>query len=171
MDSGTSAIYTPSSGTTVTADEQIRFGIELMYFAYRSFTAEPDRILAKRNYGRAHHRALHFIGRKPGLTVNELLDTLGVTKQSLNRVLRQLIDDRIVESRVGANDRRQRHLHLTEDGISLAAELSETQRNRMRLAFEAVGPEAVQGFERVMEHIVDADLRELLVYPGEGCPA
>jgi len=74
-------------------DDQLRQGIELMYFAYRGFTADPDRILADRAYGRAHHRAIHFINRRPGLTVNELLDFLGVTKQSLNRVLRQLVDE------------------------------------------------------------------------------
>ena len=97
-------------------DEQLRQGIELMFFAYRGFTADPDRILAERSYGRAHHRAIHFIHRRPGLTVNELLDILGVTKQSLNRVLRQLVDDGLVESRVGVEDRRHRNLHLTGAG-------------------------------------------------------
>ena len=97
-------------------DDQLRQGIELMYFAYRGFTADPDRILEARDYGRAHHRAIHFINRRPGLTVNELLDLLGVTKQSLNRVLRQLVDDGLVESRVGLEDRRHRNLHLTPAG-------------------------------------------------------
>ena len=97
-------------------DDQLRQGIELMFFAYRGFTADPDRILAERQYGRAHHRAIHFINRRPGLTVNELLDFLGVTKQSLNRVLRQLVDDGLVESRVGVEDRRHRNLYLTAAG-------------------------------------------------------
>ncbi|HSF90844.1 MAG TPA: MarR family transcriptional regulator, partial [Paracoccaceae bacterium] len=97
-------------------DDQLRQGIELMFFAYRGFTADPDRILNAHGYGRAHHRAVHFINRQPGLTVNDLLDILGVTKQSLNRVLRQLVDDGLVESRIGTNDRRQRNLYLTETG-------------------------------------------------------
>ena len=93
-------------------DEQLRQGIEAMFFAYRGFTADPDRILSDLSYGRAHHRAVHFINRAPGTTVNNLLAILGVTKQSLNRVLRTLIADGLVESRVGTEDRRERHLHL-----------------------------------------------------------
>jgi DNA-binding MarR family transcriptional regulator len=141
-------------------DDQLRQGIELMFFAYRGFTADPDRILAIRQYGRAHHRAVHFINRRPGLTVNELLDILGVTKQSLNRVLRQLVDDGLVESRVGAADRRQRNLHLTARGSALEQELSAAQRRRMRTAFSHAGPEAVAGFRKVLEAMIDAELRE-----------
>ena len=89
-------------------DDQIRRGIEAMYFAYRAFTADPDLILEEIGYGRAHHRALHFITRDPGLTVTALLEVLGVTKQSLNRVLRTLIEDGLVDSRVGRRDRRER---------------------------------------------------------------
>jgi DNA-binding MarR family transcriptional regulator len=148
-------------------DEQLRQGIELMYFAYRSFTADPDRILEERCYGRAHHRAIHFINRKPGLTVNELLDTLGVTKQSLNRVLRQLVEDGLVESRIGLHDRRQRNLRLTEAGRALEAELSATQRRRMRAAFLSAGPEAVSGFRKVMEQLIDAEVRKRLLGPAE----
>ncbi len=90
-------------------DEQLRKGIEAMFFAYRAFTADPDRILENHEYGRAHHRAIHFINRQPGLTVNALLSTLGVTKQSLNRVLRTLVDDGLVEARVGRRDKRERN--------------------------------------------------------------
>ena len=86
-------------------DDQLRKGIEAMFFAYRGFTADPDRILAKRTYGRAHHRALHFIKRSPGTTVNNLLAILGVTKQSLNRVLRTLIEDGLVLNEVGTRDK------------------------------------------------------------------
>ena len=88
-------------------DEQLRQGIEAMFFAYRGFTADPDRILGDMAYGRAHHRAIHFINRSPGTTVNNLLNILGVTKQSLNRVLRTLISDGLVESKVGRNDKRR----------------------------------------------------------------
>ncbi|MBL3705201.1 MarR family transcriptional regulator [Sulfitobacter sp. BDSS02] len=140
-------------------DEQLRQGIEAMFFAYRGFTADPDRILAELSYGRAHHRAIHFINRAPGTTVNNLLSILGVTKQSLNRVLRALIADGLVSSRVGTTDKRERHLYLTEKGRELEAELSDAQRARMRAAFRDAGPEAVAGFRLVLESMMDPDMR------------
>ena len=141
-------------------DEQLRKGIEAMFFAYRGFTADPDRILENYDYGRAHHRAIHFINRNPGTTVNNLLAILGVTKQSLNRVLRTLVDDGLVESRVGTRDRRERHLHLTDAGRDLERELSEAQRVRMRSAFRQAGPEAVAGFRQVLEAMMDPEMRK-----------
>ena len=138
-------------------DEQLRRGIEAMFFAYQGFTADPDRILAERGYGRAHHRAIHFINRRPGMTVNTLLTLLGVTKQSLNRVLRTLIEDGLVEARVGTRDKRERHLHLTEAGAALEAELSTAQRDRMRSAYRSAGPEAVSGFRQVLEAMMDPE--------------
>jgi DNA-binding MarR family transcriptional regulator len=140
-------------------DEQLRQGIEAMFFAYRGFTADPDRILDGIAYGRAHHRAIHFIERVPGTTVNNLLQILGVTKQSLNRVLRTLVDDGLVESRVGKADKRERHLFLTEDGRALERRLSDAQRARMRTAFRDAGPEAVAGFRTVLEAMMDVDMR------------
>lgn len=140
-------------------DEQLRQGIEAMFFAYRGFTADPDRILTQMAYGRAHHRAIHFINRAPGTTVNNLLAILGVTKQSLNRVLRTLIEDGLVESRVGKVDKRERHLFLTDKGKALEATLSDAQRARMRAAFKDAGPEAVAGFRKVLEAMMDADMR------------
>ncbi|SIS87519.1 MarR family winged helix-turn-helix transcriptional regulator [Phaeovulum vinaykumarii] len=140
-------------------DEQLRKGIEAMFFAYRGFTADPDRILDGLHYGRAHHRALHFINRQPGLTVNRLLSVLGVTKQSLNRVLRTLIEDGLVESRVGRKDKRERHLYLTETGAALERKLSEAQRARMRAAYRAAGPQAVAGFRQVLEAMMDPELK------------
>lgn len=140
-------------------DEQLRQGIEAMFFAYRGFTADPDRILAEIAYGRAHHRAVHFIGRAPGTTVNNLLAILGVTKQSLNRVLRTLVDDGLVESRVGTTDKRERHLFLTEAGAALEAQLSGAQRARMRAAYREAGPEAVAGFRQVLEAMMDPDMQ------------
>ena len=140
-------------------DEQLRKGIEAMFFAYRGFTADPDRILADKAYGRAHHRALHFIHRSPGTTVNNLLAILGVTKQSLNRVLRTLIEDGLVESRVGLEDKRERNLYLTEDGAALERELSDAQRERMRAAYRSAGPEAVAGFRQVLEAMMDTEIR------------
>ncbi|UYV37143.1 MarR family transcriptional regulator [Rhodobacteraceae bacterium D3-12] len=140
-------------------DEQLRQGIEAMFFAYRGFTADPDRILAGMAYGRAHHRAVHFIARAPGTTVNNLLEILGVTKQSLNRVLRTLVEDGLVESKVGTADRRERHLFLTEAGEALERRLSDAQRARMRTAFRNAGPEAVAGFRTVLEAMMDPEMR------------
>ncbi|HEY9021950.1 MAG TPA: MarR family transcriptional regulator [Paracoccaceae bacterium] len=140
-------------------DEQLRQGIEAMFFAYRGFTADPDRILAGMAYGRAHHRAIHFINRAPGTTVNNLLILLGVTKQSLNRVLRTLVEDGLVESKVGKSDKRERHLFLTEAGEALERKLSDAQRARMRAAYRAAGPQAVAGFRQVLEAMMDNDLR------------
>ena len=140
-------------------DEQLRKGIEAMFFAYRGFTADPDRILDGMDYGRAHHRALHFVHRSPGTTVNNLLNILGVTKQSLNRVLRSLLDDGLVESRVGKQDKRERHLFLTEKGAELERALSDAQRARMRAAYRAAGPQAVQGFRQVLEAMMDPEMK------------
>lgn len=141
-------------------DDQLRRGIEAMFFAYRGFTADPDRILAEHSYGRAHHRALHFVHRSPGTTVNNLLNILGVTKQSLNRVLRTLIEDGLVSSKVGVKDRRERHLYLTEAGKELEKVLSEAQRKRMRAAYREAGPEAVAGFRKVLLEIMDPEMRK-----------
>ncbi|WP_299619542.1 MarR family transcriptional regulator [uncultured Tateyamaria sp.] len=140
-------------------DEQLRQGIEAMFFAYRGFTADPDRILTDMAYGRAHHRAIHFINRAPGTTVNNLLNILGVTKQSLNRVLRTLIEDGLVESRVGKSDKRERHLYLTEEGRALEGRLSDAQRARMRAAFRDAGPDAVAGFRTVLEAMMDTEMQ------------
>ncbi|MFD2738299.1 MarR family winged helix-turn-helix transcriptional regulator [Sulfitobacter aestuarii] len=144
-------------------DEQLRQGIEAMFFAYRGFTADPDRILDELAYGRAHHRAIHFINRAPGTTVNNLLNILGVTKQSLNRVLRTLISDGLVESRVGKNDKRERHLYLTEQGKQLEQTLSDAQRARLRAAFRDAGPEAVAGFKTVLEAMMDPEMRHSFI--------
>jgi DNA-binding MarR family transcriptional regulator len=138
-------------------DEQLRKGIEAMFFAYRGFTADPDRILTQKSYGRAHHRAIHFIHRSPDTTVNNLLSILGVTKQSLNRVLRTLIEDGLVDSTVGQRDKRERHLHLTEAGAALERDLSDAQRDRMRAAYRSAGPAAVAGFRQVLEAMMDQD--------------
>lgn len=139
-------------------DEQVRKGIEAMFFAYRGFTADPDRILGDYGYGRAHHRAIHFIHRAPGITVTRLLTVLGVTKQSLNRILRVLLEDGLVEARIGRKDKRERLLHLTETGEALERELSDAQRARMRAAYRAAGPGAVQGFRQVLEAMMDPEL-------------
>ena len=140
-------------------DEQLRKGIEAMFFAYRAFTADPDRILEHYEYGRAHHRAIHFINRQPRHDGEQrLLGLLGVTKQSLNRVLRTLIEDGLVESRVGRKDKRERHLHLTTKGADLERELSDAQRTRMRAAYRAAGPAGGRrAFRQVLEAMMDPE--------------
>ncbi len=144
-------------------DDQLLQGIELMFFAYKGFTSDPDQILQNyASYGRAHHRALHFINRNPNITVNTLLNILGVTKQSLNRVLRQLVEDNLVESQVGKRDRRERNLKLTEAGQELERSLSDAQRERMRSAYKAAGPDAVQGFRTVLQNIMDPQMKNHL---------
>ena len=135
-------------------DEQLRLGIEAMFFAYKGITIDPDNILKDYSYGRAHHRAIHFINSYPGTTVNNLLQILGVTKQSLNRVLRSLIMDGLVEVNIGKIDKRQRNLILTTKGKDLENKLSISQRDRMRLAYKAAGPDAVAGFRTVLDYIV-----------------
>jgi DNA-binding MarR family transcriptional regulator len=148
-------------------DENLRKGIEAMFFAYRGFTSDPDRILDGMDYGRAHHRAVHFINRSPGLSVGNLLDILGVTKQSLNRVLRSLFEDGLVEARVGKTDRRERRLFLTEKGAALERNLSDAQRARMRAAYRAAGPAAVAGFRTVLEAMMDPEQRRQFQKEGE----
>ena len=140
-------------------DDQLLQGIELMFFAYKGFTSDPAQILQNYTYGRAHHRAIHFINRNSGITVNALLDILGVTKQSLNRVLRQLIDDKLVDSQIGLHDRRERNLRLTEVGQKLEHSLSEAQRERMRAAYKTAGPDSVQGFRTVLQNIMDPQMK------------
>jgi DNA-binding MarR family transcriptional regulator len=146
-------------------DDQLRAGIEVLFFAYRDFTADPDRLLAERGYGRAHHRAIHFIRHRPGITVAGLIETLAVTKQSLNRVLRQLIEDGLVVQTVGDVDRRQRLLYLTDEGQALEASLSQPQRERLRAAYLDAGPEAVAGFREVLHRMMDDGARRFLVTP------
>lgn len=149
-------------GLRFLTDEQLLIGVELMFFAYRGFTSDPDRILAEFDggkYGRAHHRVIHFVNRKPGLAVKELLGILGITKQSLNRVLRELQTDGLVDSRVGEEDRRERNLFLTEKGKELESDLSKAQYARMRQAYKDAGFEAVQGFRKVLENMIDPELR------------
>lgn len=159
-----------SEGLLFLTDEQLRKGIEAMFFAYRGFTADPDRILEGLDYGRAHHRAIHFINRAPGLTVSTLLAILGVTKQSLNRVLRTLFDDGLVEARVGKTDKRERRLHLTEKGLALERALSDAQRARMRAAYRSAGPQAVQGFRTVLEAMMDPEMRKQYIGLREDAP-
>ncbi|MCS4241103.1 DNA-binding MarR family transcriptional regulator [Rhizobium sp. BIGb0125] len=116
--------------------------IEALFFAYRDFVSDPDAILEKLDYGRAHHRVVYFVSRHPGMTVADLLDTLQITKQSLARVLKQLIDDGYIRQMTGPEDRRQRRLYPTLTGRELALALSEPQSRRIDNALDGMKPEA-----------------------------
>ena len=131
--------------------------IELLFFAYRDFTAEPDAILEQYGFGRAHHRVVHFVGRHPHMTVGDLLAILRITKQSLNRVLGQLVRRGFIIQHRGPQDRRQRLLELTERGRELERQLSEPQRIRVAGAYRKAGPQAVEGFRKVLLGIIAGD--------------
>lgn len=121
------------------AGDLVKF-VELLFFAYRDFTGDADELLADLGYGRAHHRVIHFVARHPGLRVADLLDILRITKQSLARVLKQLIDEGFVTQRSGEIDRRERHLFLTQKGQNFAEKLTKLQCARVGKALETVGP-------------------------------
>ena len=140
-------------------DTAIRRGMELMMFAQTRFLRTADEKLAELGLGRAHHRALYFIGRCPDVTVGDLLLLLAVTKQSLGRVMKDLVDRDLVCMRAGDVDRRQRLLRLTEQGIALETALFEEQRDRMAKAYSYAGQEAVAGYWVVMEALIPAEAR------------
>ena len=146
-------------------EAELREAMELLFFAYRDFTGDPDRLLGKYGYGRAHHRVIYFVGRHPGITVSELLAILRITKQSLSRVLGQVLHKGLVEQRPGATDRRRRHLHLTEAGRALEQELSTMQMRRVSRAFAEAGVDALDGFRRLMLGIISEDDRARFTAP------
>ncbi len=147
----------PAAEPQMPREEAVWEAIELLFFAYRDFTAEPDAILEQYGFGRAHHRVVHFVGRHPQMTVGELLVILRITKQSLNRVLGQLIRQGFIVQHRGVEDRRQRLLELTESGGELARRLSEPQRARVGAACRKAGPQAVEGFRKVLLGIIAAE--------------
>ena len=140
-------------------EEDLRQGIELLFYAYRDFTAEPDAILAKWGFGRAHHRVIYFVGRNPNITVTELLEILKITKQSLSRVLGTLIEDEFINQRADPSDRRRKLLTLTDKGKQLEHELTATQMARFARAYRETGAEAVEGFRRVLSGIINPEDR------------
>jgi DNA-binding MarR family transcriptional regulator len=136
------------------SEDEVRQGIELLFFAYRDFTAEPDAILAQYGFGRAHHRVIHFVGRHPQMTVSELLGILRITKQSLSRVLGQLVRQGFIVQRPGPHDRRQRLLELAPKGRDLERRLSAPQRARITEAYRRAGEQAVGGFRKVLLGVI-----------------
>jgi DNA-binding MarR family transcriptional regulator len=155
---------------TVMSDEEgIDFAIiELLFFAYRDFTSDPDQILAQYGFGRAHHRVVHFVNRRPGLTVAELLDVLKITKQSLARVLKQLIDTGHIVQVQGPRDRRQRELYPTAKGRALSLALAAPQSRRIARALEESGAADRSAVERFLRNMVNPESRAQI---GKAPPA
>ena len=133
--------------------------IELLFFAYRDFVSDPDEVLVRFGFGRAHHRVLHFVNRNPGMKVADLLDILKITKQSLGRVLKQLVDEGYVVQKEGENDRRQRLLHATAKGETLAMKLAGLQTARLARALSELGPGGHEQARRFLTAVLDPDGR------------
>lgn len=134
--------------------------IELLFFAYRDFVGDADEVLHKLGFGRAHHRVLHFVTRHPGMKVADLLDILNITKQSLGRVLKQLVDQGYVVQKEGAQDRRQRLLYTTPKGEALSLQLAALQTERINRAFDEIGPGAHEAACRFLTAMIDDDIRD-----------
>jgi DNA-binding MarR family transcriptional regulator len=134
--------------------------MELFFFAYRDFVGDADRLLESYHFGRAHHRIIHFVMRQPGLTIAELLDILRITKQSLGRVLKDLLDQGYVESRAGVSDRRQRHLFPTSEGRRLALELAKLQSQRFDRALHELPPNAREHALAFLAAVIDPHDRD-----------
>jgi DNA-binding MarR family transcriptional regulator len=137
--------------------------IELLFFAYRDFIGDPDDVLAKLGFGRAHHRVLHFVNRNPGMKVAELLDILKITKQSLGRVLKQLIDEGYVVQKEGVNDRRQRLLYVTAKGETLAMKLAGLQTARIARVLSQLGPNAHEAARRFLTAMINIEHRDAVL--------
>ena len=152
----------PADGAAVPAvgEEPIWDIIELLFFAYRDFVGDPDEVLMKFAFGRAHHRVLHFVNRNPGLKVADLLEILNITKQSLGRVLKQLVDQGYIVQKEGAQDRRQRLLYATPKGEALSLNLAQLQTERIQRAFGELGPGAHEAARRFLTAMIDTDNRE-----------
>jgi DNA-binding MarR family transcriptional regulator len=140
-------------------DKNLIAGIELLFYAYRDFTGDPDEALRRYGFGRAHHRVVHFVARNPGISVTELLAILKITKQSLSRVLSQLVEEGFVRQEKGAQDRRRRLLYLTNKGEALFEELVGLQRKRFARAFREAGADAVAGYIKVLTGLLNEDER------------
>ncbi len=151
------AFSSPLPPTLSEAD--VRRGMELLYFGYANFIKQADNRLAKTPYGRAHHRALYFIARKPGLTVSDLLRLLDITKQSLGRVLGELQRNQLVEQKIGTHDRRERLLYLTPEGSAFEMELFHALRTGIERAYAEAGAEAVENFWAVLTGLLPDDVR------------
>lgn len=150
----------PTASPLFLREPEIRRGVELLYFGYSHLTRSIDEGLAKQGLGRAHHRALYFIARQPDLSVGDLIALLAITKQSLGRVLGELGERGLIESREGKQDRRQRLLRLTPEGAALEGELFDALRDRLATAYSSAGQGAVGGFWAVLEGLIPSAERD-----------
>ena len=144
----------PGTSVLFLREAQIRHAQDLFFLAARDLAACVDPVLTAHGLGRAHHRALHFIGRSPGLSVSDLLAALAITKQSLARVMAPLVAGGLVHQAAGRSDRRQRLLTLTEAGVALERALFECQRERLTTAYREAGATSVEGFRQVMRGVM-----------------
>src|SRR4051794_21627756 len=148
----------PSAPATGASSGPLRWDIiELLFFAYRDFVGDADHVLEAFGFGRAHHRVIHFVHRYPGLKVADLLDVLRITKQSLGRVLKQLLDEGYIVQKAGDNDRRQRLLFATAKGEALVARLAGLQTDRINRALRDIGPAAQDSVRKFMLGMIDRD--------------
>lgn len=159
-------VFSSSSSSPASAqflcEDEIRRGVELLYFGYTRLTNAIDQELAKQGLGRAHHRALYFIARQPDLTVGELLKLLAITKQSLGRVLKELHERNLVITKPGRIDRRQKLLRLTDSGSQLEQNLFNQLRERLSSAYASAGQDSVTGFWQVLEGLVPETDRQMV---------
>ena len=141
-------------------DADLIEGIELLFYAYRDFTKDPDAVLTEYGFGRAHRRVIHFVNRNPGISVAELLEILSITKQSLSRVLNQLVERNFIIQKKGIQDRRKRLLYLTDSGTDLAQRLDEPQKQRVARAYREAGADAVEGYRKVLLGLINEGKRQ-----------
>jgi DNA-binding MarR family transcriptional regulator len=153
----------PTASPLFLREHEVRRGVELLFFGYTRLTRALDDGLAEHGLGRAHHRALYFIARQPDLPISALLKVLAITKQSLGRVLNDLADKGLVETRTGNVDRRQKLLRLTPEGVKFEAHLFEALRSSLASAYAAAGQESVTGFWRVLEGLIPAEDKALVI--------
>ncbi len=148
-------------------DEDLRQAMELLFYAYRDFTSESDTVLSKYGFGRAHHRVIYFVGANPGISVTDLLNILRITKQSLSRVLGQLLQEKFICQVTDSEDRRRRLLYLTDSGSSLEQSLTERQSKLISESYRNAGAEAVAGFCAVLRGIINENDRHKFLKSSE----
>ncbi|TJZ67763.1 MarR family winged helix-turn-helix transcriptional regulator [Chitiniphilus eburneus] len=151
-------------------DERLNAAMELFYYAYRAFTAQPDTLLAARGWGRVHHRVLYFVGREPGLSVNTLIARLGVSKQALHGPLRDLQEADLIVATPAEQDKRVRCLSLSPAGATLENEISSSQRVLLATVFQDNGSDAAQGWQRIMTALAAHD-QSVSICPNRRPPA
>jgi DNA-binding MarR family transcriptional regulator len=147
-------------------DKEIRKIIELLFFSYRDFTAGPDQILEKLNFGRAHHRVIYFVGKKDKITIKELLGVLKITKQSLSRVLNQLVKEGFIVVSTGL-DKRTKNLSLTSSGLSLENELSTIQIQKIKKVINNFNQEDINGFKKILYEMIEIDNKKTFQHLNE----